>query len=252
MNTLLMNQLEILPRPLYEWARSINIHLRDRGYVAHSAMRAAFGSAAPQPFVLLGDRNQPRINVLGYSSATEVDSGSMRDKLALAEPVLAEAFPLDRLRQKQMPSRFPLGTVFGFRVECCPITRLTVMGNNGKKKVREKDAFLAACDAHPEGGVKRETVYSAWIGAELNRGGAAELLECRMKAFQIFTPVRRPGKGKRPVICRGGGGKKCKYPWAVMDGLLRVHNEEAFLALLARGLGRHRAFGLGLLLLRPV
>jgi CRISPR system Cascade subunit CasE len=37
---------------------------------------------------------------------------------------------------------------------------------------------------------------------------------------------------------------------ALVTGTLRVGDAEAFRALLARGLGRHRAFGFGMLLLR--
>jgi CRISPR system Cascade subunit CasE len=41
-------------------------------------------------------------------------------------------------------------------------------------------------------------------------------------------------------------------PDAMLAGQLRVTNSQAFAQLLANGLGRHRAFGFGLLMLRPV
>jgi CRISPR system Cascade subunit CasE len=37
----------------------------------------------------------------------------------------------------------------------------------------------------------------------------------------------------------------------VFSGLLQVEDAAAFTALLARGIGRHRAFGFGMLLLKP-
>jgi CRISPR system Cascade subunit CasE len=37
-----------------------------------------------------------------------------------------------------------------------------------------------------------------------------------------------------------------------MTGILEVTGGEAFARLLARGVGRHRAFGFGMLLLKPV
>ena len=40
-------------------------------------------------------------------------------------------------------------------------------------------------------------------------------------------------------------------PDVVMQGRLRVSDPQAFAQLLARGVGRHRAFGFGMLLLRP-
>ena len=36
-----------------------------------------------------------------------------------------------------------------------------------------------------------------------------------------------------------------------MQGILTVTDSAAFAALLARGVGRHRAYGYGMLLLRP-
>jgi len=40
-------------------------------------------------------------------------------------------------------------------------------------------------------------------------------------------------------------------PDVVLAGQLRVTDPQAFAQLLAKGVGRHRAFGFGLLLLRP-
>ena len=234
---LYMVQLEIAPRRLFEWARHTGVTATDRGYLVHNAMRIVFGDSAPQPFAVFGNANNPLLKILGYGST---DKAGLHAALSLAEPVLTEAFPSGRILVKEMPARFSAGAKLAFQVECCPVTRNTQEG-----KVREKDAFLAACDANPEGGVERASVYSAWTGAELARDGAAELVACSMKGFRLFTPVRRAGKGKKAV----GKGQR---PRAWMDGVLRVANPEGFSALLARGVGRHRAFGLGMLLLRPV
>ncbi|HML52668.1 MAG TPA: type I-E CRISPR-associated protein Cas6/Cse3/CasE [Solidesulfovibrio magneticus] len=234
---LYMVQLEIVPRQLFGWARQTGVTAVDRGYLAHSAMRIVFGDAAPQPFAVYGNGQNPFLKVLGYTAS---EPEALRAGLALAEPILSEAFPAERILGKAMPTQFASGTRYAFQVECCPVTR------NGKDgNVREKDAFLAACDAAPQGGVDRGQVYTAWTGAEIARDGAAELLECSMKGFQLFTPVRRKGKGSLP---RSIGQR----PRARMDGVLRVVDADAFAALLARGVGRHRAFGLGMMLLRPV
>ncbi|EFL50711.1 CRISPR-associated protein CT1974 [Solidesulfovibrio fructosivorans JJ]] len=234
---LYMMQLEIVPRRLIEWSHQTGITAVDRGYLVHSAMRIVFGDSAPQPFALFGNADNPFLKVLGYGP-TGIEA--LRAAVSLAEPVLVEAFPVERMLGKTMPALFATGSRFAFQVECCPITR-----NSRDGKIREKDAFLAACDAAPEGGVERASVYSGWVGAEVARDGAAELLECSMKGFRMFTPVRRKGKGN---MARSIGQR----PRARLDGVLRVGDPGAFAALLARGLGRHRAFGLGMLLLRPV
>ena len=236
---LFMVQLELVPRHLYEWARQVGITAVDRGYLVHSAMRIVFGDAAPQPFALFGNANNPFLKVLGYGS---VGIDVLRGALALAEPILAGAFPTNRMLDKAMPAGFASGTKLAFQVECCPVARNGKGGKDGKD--RERDVFLTACDAAPDGGVDRASIYSAWTGAELARDGAAELVDCSMREFTLFTPVRRNGHGK---VARSIG----RRPRARMDGLLRIGNPEAFSALLARGIGRHRAFGLGMLLLRP-
>jgi len=40
-------------------------------------------------------------------------------------------------------------------------------------------------------------------------------------------------------------------PDAIVHGVLVIHDPAAFSALLVRGVGRHRAYGYGMLLLRP-
>jgi len=40
-------------------------------------------------------------------------------------------------------------------------------------------------------------------------------------------------------------------PDAVFKGVLQIHDADAFNRLLRRGIGRHRAFGFGMLLLKP-
>jgi CRISPR system Cascade subunit CasE len=46
--------------------------------------------------------------------------------------------------------------------------------------------------------------------------------------------------------------KKLDRPQALVKGVLNIADSDAFNRLLARGIGRHRAFGYGMLLLRPV
>lgn len=68
-----------------------------------------------------------------------------------------------------------------------------------------------------------------------------------MTEFSLSTVVRRSalqnegGRPKTPV----------QGPDAVFTGVLQVQDPTAFAALVARGIGRHRAFGFGMLLLKP-
>ena len=77
--------------------------------------------------------------------------------------------------------------------------------------------------------------------AQLDRIGGARLDVQRTKlvSFQRTRAIRK-------LHARYSEG-----PDAVMRGILTITDAEAFFNLLTRGVGRHRAFGYGMLLLRP-
>jgi CRISPR system Cascade subunit CasE len=114
----------------------------------------------------------------------------------------------------------------------------------------EVDAFqLAALRDHaddPDGmtaaGRTREAVYSDWLAERLR--GAATLEDARLAAF-LRTRAMRPGRGSERRAARVEG------PDAVIQGTLAVEDPEAFAVRLAQGVGRHLAWGYGMLLLRP-
>ena len=86
-------------------------------------------------------------------------------------------------------------------------------------------------------GRTRETVYLDWLAEKL--GTAAEL----------DRPATRLARFQRVRISRGAAGPE--GPDATFHGAVIVDNPEHFTALLKRGVGRHRAYGYGMLLLRP-
>ncbi|QSN63328.1 MULTISPECIES: type I-E CRISPR-associated protein Cas6/Cse3/CasE [unclassified Caballeronia] len=119
-----------------------------------------------------------------------------------------------------------------------------------EKRVRERDAFLVACSQRPEDDdLRREAVYAEWLNEQFRSTGAASVLEARMTRFQL-TPVLR-----RTQAVAGDGtprqSRSINGPDAVFTGHLRVEEPDAFARLLARGVGRHRAFGFGMLVLKP-
>ena len=115
-----------------------------------------------------------------------------------------------------------------------------------KKTVRELDTKL--------------DVYRDWLRRLLREGGA-ELLDAGLSGFRLTTLVRRShaspngrtgtaeGPPKRLPALRARTA--ARRPDATLEGILQVTDPERFQGLLARGVGRHRAFGFGMLLLRP-
>ena len=231
--TFSMIHLEINRRALVFWARQSKLSLTDGDYLAHAAMRLSFGNKAPQPFEVF---NGDRMSVLGYADSTA--SELIEEMEMAAEPVFHEIIPSSTVRSKEMPVSWPEGRSLGFRVRFCPISRRS--GENDK--IVERDAFLAACERTPEEQLDRESVYSGWLAERFDAYGGAEILDMRMKSFRL-KEFRR--KNKTRTL------SKMTRPEVIFDGILRVSDSNAFASMLREGIGRHKAFGFGAILLRP-
>ncbi|MCO6416037.1 type I-E CRISPR-associated protein Cas6/Cse3/CasE [Siccirubricoccus sp. KC 17139] len=228
---------------IFRWAQGHGLMPRqgegDVGYALHALLCAVFGNLAPKPFLLQRDARRPP-KLLAYS---QQDETTLRLQAAsFAEPAaLAALGGLDRLAAKRMPDRFPAGHRLGFSVHLRPTVRQDRDGD--RRKVREVDAFLAAIDGlPPEAGPSRGEVYRDWLARRLAPGATLE--QVTLDAFQLVEAQRRDAT--RALRLRRA------TPEASFSGILRVTEPEAFAELLARGVGRHRAFGFGMLLLRPV
>ena len=97
----------------------------------------------------------------------------------------------------------------------------------------------------------RGEVYGDWLRRQFS--DAAELEHATLEAFRLTRTFRRDRSRDLRLIppsstkMKGAAG----HPDATFTGTLTVRDADAFAALLARGVGRHRAFGFGMLLLRP-
>ncbi len=203
----------------------------DAGYAWHALLTAAFGDMAPRPFV---DRNKLRSNfLLGYTTASlsQLQAKPELDELALA------ALALDRMKLTKMPKDWSTGQILSFEVRCRPIVRTRRFARSGK--IDEMDAAVHATIDNPD--VDREQVYAGWLERELGRENACRLQQVQMTSFHRTRILRRNQGGERsPKLIEG--------PEAWMVGRLVIQQPAAFTTLLTRGLGRHRAFGFGCLI----
>ena len=222
------------------WAQQNGVADADEGYLFHALLRACFDTLAPKPFALMGKAGEaPKL--LAYCNHAAADLSARA--AMFAEPLAMQSLGLDSLRAKTMPASFAPGTHLGFEVRVRPVVR-TGRGT-GEHAGKERDAFLAAIRDLPKGTpVDRIAVYRQWLARALAPGTdmlTADPLDQRQ------TPVSRRGTvdaGHRRSLASLRG------PDVRFSGVLRVADAEAFAALLARGVGRHRAFGFGMLLLR--
>lgn len=224
-----------------------DISKADSGYVAHALLTALFGPLlAPKPFVL---QQRPdggaAVDLLAYSGTPLATL--MAQAQLTAAPMAFAAVIWGDAAEKPMPALLPEGLVLAFQVRACPTIRLA-RGAQAKAPGSEIDAFLAALDRRDadadEIRLDRELVYKDWLRVRIP---GADLTELRLEAFRHIHLSRRtaPAGEDRPL-------KIFRKPDALFSGRLRVADGQLLMANLIRGIGRHRAFGFGMLLLRPV
>ena len=223
----------------------------DLDFALHILLSAMFGKRTLQPFRLFWSERRPSASLYAYADA---DEEALQEIAAAAAPPDCLA-PLDpnALRSKPMPTVFAVGHRLGFDLRVRPVRRLRrgVHDTQADRTVtqgREVDAFrVAVLEQFPDGwrergahakqsGVSRESIYTAWLAERLT--GAANIEECRLTSFSRSRAVRGDGQGP-------------EGPDATLQGVLTVCAEEAFARRLREGVGRHRAYGYGMLLLRP-
>ena len=221
----------------------------DDGYAVHALLAALFdhGAAedarvAPTPFRVLEPTHRT-LDVLGYAG---LDHHALANRAAaFADPLAWGVCDLEGMASKPMPSTFEAGTRLGFSVRVCPVRRIAKRGPMTSNRA-EVDAFLAQSWEVGDRNVPldRGEVYRAWLAEELAKEGAATLVEASLGSFQLGRLHRRTHGDNRK-------GHRTQRPDVTFDGVLQVGDPAAFMRRLARGVGRHRAFGFGMLLLRP-
>lgn len=222
-------------------ARRRGIPLRDfdEGYLVHCVLRELWQDKAPAPFVLRGRGRW--VDAWGYSG---VDAKALREHArAFADPELIAALgELDDIATRPMPV-FATGQRVGFLLRSCPVVRLA-KARNGHRAGAEVDAFLAECfNAGDEVDVEREGVYRRWL---------IERLSDVNKTGVTVERISVAGLARTRLIRRTQGelrkAKPIERPDVRFEGDLRIEDGKAFRQLLARGIGRHRAFGFGALI----
>ncbi|HBQ18957.1 MAG TPA: hypothetical protein DEF51_50150 [Myxococcales bacterium] len=266
MSELHLVRLELDRREMMRLARTHRRAALDEGYLLHAALAAAFAAsedaAADVPLhnFVVDDTGAARPSkpsgafVLGYS---DLDEGALRHRLSEdGSRIVAQCMT------RPVP-RIAAGTRVSYRTRVCPVVRSRKPGpgdepTSGRRKSRELDAWLAHrielgwTDEPPPSDapfdragaewLERQEVYGDWLGRQLSRDGASDAVgTARMESFQRATVHRKGTKGRRTF----------NRPDVVLEGELDVRDAEAFRALLRRGVGRHRAFGFGCLLIRP-
>ena len=231
-----MVRAEIGVRDFQRWMGMRRLQDPDHGM--HCLLTECFGrDLAPRPFRAIFPSGGSRGCLYGYGSAR---ADELREAGgAYADPLQARIIPPHSIDSKPMPTEWAAGKRLGFEVRVRPIVRRTDKADTRPGK--EWDAFQLEAEQHPKGEMarSREEVYTDWLLKQMESRGGATLESATLASFQRTRAVRK----FRSRYSEG--------PDALMRGTLEVTDGEAFAKLLAGGVGRHRAYGYGMLLLRP-
>lgn len=236
-STTQMIRADVGLRYFHRWMGSRGF--QDPDHAAHCLLTECFGELAPKPFRLITPRRGSAGVLYGYSRA---DDTALREQARIcADPLQSRVLPVDRINSKPMPTKWKQGLRVGFETRIRPIVRRSRRGTN--PKAGELDAFLAEAVRHPPGGMKRsrEAVYVEWLTNKLEPGGGVRVDPDRT----TLVSFRRKRASYRIQ------GPTSEGPDALLRGTFTIIDSDAFAKLLARGVGRHRAYGYGMLLLRP-
>lgn len=265
MNELFMIRTSLSARHLYQLAKKQQHQVADLGYATHCMFASLFGEQA-KPFAIVTEHERGRVpgrqvSVVAYT--TTAPDTLKQHALEFSDPQHHGACDWASFAGKPMPTTFDVGRKLGFEVRVMPTIRKSSDGAFHKKGA-EVDAFVSACwDAADAAGlpagasvaeraevapVDRAAVYRDWLASRLE--GAADLVSAELQRFAL-TPSFRRGKSRGERRATKRPGRTQWRPDATLRGTLTVQDPDAFDALLRRGVGRHRSFGFGMLLLRP-
>lgn len=225
--TLNMIRARLDYRALHEWMQEKDLSDQDHGM--HCLLGETFGSLAPRVFRTIGPRTGNIGTLYGYCQAAAEEL--LETARATADPVNLEIIQEGSLTGKSMDLNWKEGQQLNFELRARPVARVP---RPDGRRYREIDFYQPG-----NGFQNREEAYAHWLGKQLDRKGAARL-------DRVQVPVCRQVRS-----CRNRHGRPVEGPDVIFNGALTVLDTGKFQAALAHGIGRHKAYGYGMLLLKP-
>ncbi len=225
----------------------------DEGYALHILLSAIFGKRIVQPFRVIKPARSARATLYAYSD--ENAQRLLDIAHDVAPPDCLSVLDLDQIATKAMPRRLKRGQRLGFDVRIRPVRRLgddLLDSQSGRTlhKGSEIDAFrlelLRRSDSgwrdsasiRERHGITRQSVYANWLAERFAGAASIECGHCRLADFRRNKVLR-------------GRGRSTEGPDATLHGSCVVEDPDKFASRLRTGVGRHRAYGYGMILLRP-
>ena len=206
------------------WAERDAYRGTDAPYRLHCLMSEVFGGRTPlRPYRVIERPGRPR-TIFAYSRTAPDDIRRLARETGSA--LKMRALGTGALRARPIP-RFRPGQRLFVSVLAAPHRR-----RNG---TTEMDAHSMSGEG-PERAA-RERSYVKWLTERIERPGAARLLSAALMRWERAREMR--SRNRPPILITR----------AEMTGVLEVRSEPGFRSLLATGVGRHRAYGYGMLMI---
>ncbi len=218
----------------------------DEGRALHHLLDEALGPGLLRPFRLLVPPRRATGYLYAYSRCNAEELAGRARCYALPDHLAV--LRTEAMQSKTMPGEWRVGQKLGFDLRARPVRRLTgeFESANGKKYKAgaELDAFMLEAftefGADPDGmkkaGRTREAVYLDWLSERLAPWATLDRACSHLAGF------------RRNRAARNGG---VEGPDSTIQGTVTISDGSGFGELLERGIGRHCAYGYGMLLLRP-
>jgi CRISPR system Cascade subunit CasE len=222
--------------------RSLPLNRSDIGYLLHCYLKELFGENAPSPFSVVSTEGR-WITLLGYGplSAENLQIAAHQK----ANEQVYSGCRWDNFAGKTVPCSWGSKQQIDFEVRICPVVRKAGESSRHRKGA-EVDAFLAQCWKvdNPSVFVDRYAVYRDWFLKQIESNGGAFITRLSVKSFKRSLLLRRDHEQTRR-------SHVLEKPDVTITGSLIVTDSVNFCHLVKRGIGRHRNFGFGMLLLKP-
>lgn len=214
----------------------------DSGYAVHSLLGELFQDLAPKPF-FISNWDKRFFTLLFYSDSTREDF--MNQARLFSDPSCYSVVDWDRFDQKPLPEKWNPGLKLGFDVRVCPVKRKKAVEGFRTQNGAEIDAYLSYLENRDKDQAiqTRFQVYEEWVRKQLEES-EVKCLKIETKSFKLISLQRRNNEREiKSYITR---------PEAFVNGVIEIINPESFSQLMKRGIGRHRAFGFGMILLKSM
>ena len=215
----------------------VNNRFVDVGLAMHILLTSVFSKGTVQPYRVMSSARRSRGSFYAYTNATTDELVGIAN--LVIGPDSAGVLDLDAMSSRALPV-VEADQRVGFDIKVRPTRRSNgheadACLMHGREWV-DRDSY-SSCDNDRVTTSIREKTYSKWLAERLR--GVADVNMCRLAHF------------RKSRAAFGRNRNAIHLPDATLHGDMTVLDPVAFQEKLRTGIGRHKAYGYGMILLRP-